>query len=812
MWFLTNDKTKYIYYLVSKPIGHTVGRINADLTITGDDSISRNHAMLELAKDALKLTDTGSRYGSYVNERIATNSAISKDQPTILKVGDRVRFGRCGSIWTVGRVQFRCLTSTLVMTPELKTVLTKLGVELLPDYAPTTTHLIMPSITVTTKFLHCLVGQVPIVTPDFFHTIDSVCIRNGKPLPQVEAFLPRCSETQIKNTQHNFHPNVSRRNLFQGKEFIFLNTVPFNQYNDIIKLAGGVCLSAQQERIAKSRFLNPNVITIKQSTSNASQSQTFDSLSQYIAARGRRLVPELEIGLAIVHSSIEKYCNPDYRFAFNLEECNENTDDGGTLATNTVHHTERTGNGATNTSAEMHTIPETEHNTERKPVKAKHVQLPIKSAKSSPENVAKPSGSLFRMPPAVASTVNPPEERRKSKRVQEMDKSGKQAHNDQDSGLVKRARRNASPTPSTSYSSLSADVPSQRRTSKRLQAVESTTEANPSEDISKQATPTRSVSPKESVSYSPVVDSKQNTESEEKQSVLSGAGEIQATIPETQPTQSDSALSIQALQARGFRAVNHEPSQASGNPKKRRIANLQLALEDDDAFIFNEIVPVKKSKPEKTQKSSSEPSKPRSEEDQEDLFCFEGISVSQRRRTRDNPRAGSQQTIVTTDAPEASLQRSSATEGRTPTFSAKAPATDSPLHYYRQFVQPKEVEMSTAGWLSSTMCGLKLEDAKENLPYEMTIKTEPMDETDGLMDDADNKHWLRNISTVFQVLNVDMKLVAHRPTDVSGVALPCVSTDGRKNYKAFSKKSNFPLQRIKIPTTSICVQDANECL
>uniref|UniRef100_A0A182N5B4 FHA domain-containing protein n=1 Tax=Anopheles dirus TaxID=7168 RepID=A0A182N5B4_9DIPT len=775
-----------VYYLVPQPMGHTVGRTGTDMIITGDDSISRNHAMLQPVKDVLKLTDTASRYGSYVNDSIAKNAPISKDLPTDLTVGDRVRFGRCGSIWTVGRVRFRCLTSTLVMTPQLKTLLEKLGVELLPSYTSTLTHLIMPSITFTTKFLQCLVGQVPIVTPDFFNAIDSDCIGQGKALPMVEEFLPVCTESHIRNMQQFFHPNSTRRDLFRGKEFIFLSNTQFVQFEEIVKLAGGVCLCAQRERIGKSRFLKPNVITIKLKEASASQSQTFDSLSQYISARGRRMVPDPEIGLAIMYSSMEKYCNPDYSFAFNVEECNEQpSTDCEMLATNTVPQTESSSNVKTNTSAEMHTIPETEHCTERKPAQTKHAATSPASSKLTAANSCTPYGSSFVKPSAVPTPVSVPEERRKSKRLQEEATSAEQTGVGSDSGMAKRTRRNAPPTESASDSSLSLTVPEQRRASKRMQTLESATEETAtSEGTSIQAKRARChVSPSESVSYSPAVDSKKGTESEQNQIELPGADGIEATIPETQPT-FDTASS-QALQAHGFRAVNRDPPEPAGKSKARRAANLQLAPEDDDAFNFDEIVPVKKSRTQKANKSIPKPTDMRPVAARDDLFCFEDISVSQQRRTKDTGiRTESNQTSTTADASATTSLSPAVVTEETSTFGKRLTA-DSILHDYWEFIKPKELDTSRADWRSSTMCGLKQEDAKEHSPSDVTIKTEPMEEVDGL--DADSKGWLLHLSSVLQVLDINIKPVAHRPTDANGEELACVTSDGRRNYKAFTK-------------------------
>lgn len=779
MWFLTNNKTQHVYYLVSHTPCHTVGRTGTDLIITGDDSISRNHASLQPHKDVLKLTDIGSRYGSYVNDNINKTVPISKEHPTELKAGDVIRFGRCGSVWTVGKASFRCLTSTLVMDDRLKAVLEKIGAEMLPLYTPGLTHLIMPTITVTTKFLQCMVGQVPIVKPDYFHAIERDCIGKGKALPAVKEFVPSCTETYIRNEELIFHPNPARSTLFRGKEFIFLNTAQYNQFEHIVKLAGGVCVSAQREKIAKSRFLKPNVVTVKLKTSGSSQSQSqsFDTLSQYIASRGRRMVPDLEIGLAIMFCSTEKYCNPEYSFAFNVEECYSSAQGGETLANSTEQQTESTEAGKSASGPEINTIPETEPLTEQKPRAAAATKPPPvgKAVNGSTRSIA---SFLVPAPVPIAAA---PEERRKSKRMQEAEKSKQQTNDDDEhsSNPPKRPRRTGSLV--------------------------------------------------ESVSYSPPVDSKL-TESER--------NEIH--VPETQPTP-DSAMS-QALQARGFRAVNRDSMESDSRPaakdsaKTRRAANLHQKLDDEDMFNFDEIAPRKKPRMDKANEkpttstntaevrqtvavggSRSRRNAPAT--DQEDLFCFEETPSTQQRRAaaaanqrKTNDTLNNSNNSHSKTNPSSATSDASITRALAGAQNRSKGSNDSTMDGYKEFIKP--VQPSAMGWLSSTMCGLKLTGGggEDHSLDEINIKSEPLDETDdpyGMQRDC--KKWIKSMENAFPVREVSMKLVAHRPMDVSGQEMSCVTADGGKNFKAFVKKRNYPVQQLVLGTKSVCVRDDNQC-
>lgn len=365
MWYLKSQKdAATIYYLRPDIPKHIVSRSTGNLIITNDPSISRNHAFLfPESDDTLKLVDAGSRYGTFHGIDGGADSGgeeIPKDAPVRLSVGDRVRFGKCDSLWVVGRVEFRCISSTISVTDGLVRVLRKLGGVLEDGFVEgKTKYLVMKTITTTPKLLMALIGQIPVVTPEYFEECLKA-VEKGKELPDVEAFIPEFTEAYVRREGISFKKVPAREKLFEGMTFIFIKPKHMTQYEGIVKMAGGKCVCAQKRKIAKSYFTQDKVVVIQVTMDSLSQgtSQAIDGLTQIVSNAGRRLIPEAEIGLAILHCSLEKYCNPLYKFSnvLDLDTVPFETH-GDTLARNTEDLPSCSKKGK---AVESISIPETE--------------------------------------------------------------------------------------------------------------------------------------------------------------------------------------------------------------------------------------------------------------------------------------------------------------------------------------------------------------------------------------------------------------------------------------------------------------------
>ncbi|XP_058451469.1 nibrin isoform X2 [Malaya genurostris] len=360
MWFLKNLNSDAIYYIRPEKPKHTVSRSVGELIIQGDQSISRNHAFLYPEPESLKLIDAGSRYGTFLNDNIAkSKEKLPKDVPVELKENDKIRFGMCQSVWRVGRVDFVCITSTISVSKSLQEALQKLGGRVEDTFQPDVTRfLIMNSITTTTKLLMCLISGIPIVKPEYFEKC-LYAVEKSLPFPDADRFIPDFTESYIRRDGLVFTKVPARQSLFNGKVFIFMKLKNMSKYESIIKLAGGICFCAQKRKIAKSFFIEPHVIVIQPFTDSLSQasSQVIEDMMKIVTNAGRRLIPDTEIGLAILVCSLEKYCNPTYKFANVLDVNTVSITQGDLLAKNSV---DQAGSSLALCSTENVSIPDTE--------------------------------------------------------------------------------------------------------------------------------------------------------------------------------------------------------------------------------------------------------------------------------------------------------------------------------------------------------------------------------------------------------------------------------------------------------------------
>lgn len=301
---------------------YIIGRNEGDLILADDQSISRQHGKIHINENGVSVEDCGSKYGIFINDDRITNKAIARNKPILLKVGDIVRFGRLKNIWRLERIPIKICTSTIPreQIDQLRLLIDLLNGEIVDVWDDSCTHLTMITVTVTMKVLLSLANGIPIVTPGFWAQYLSSARENATELPNAENFIPPIAEPFILKEKSWLQVNLNRQRLFRGKTFVFMVRKHLRQFESIINLAGGESVSLDEKRVRRNSLLKNHFITVQYTPSLESQStEGIMNVADYVKEHNRRVINESEIGLAIIHCSIERFCNPDCR----MEECLE---------------------------------------------------------------------------------------------------------------------------------------------------------------------------------------------------------------------------------------------------------------------------------------------------------------------------------------------------------------------------------------------------------------------------------------------------------------------------------------------------------
>lgn len=339
--FLADQK---LYMLTNKD-KYTVGRSAGDLILNGDASISREHAIIHVTPHEIQIEDKGSKYGVYLNKDCQTNNKMPLNQPKQLQIGEIVRFGQLQNIWRLEQIIINCCTSTLDkdLLPVLKAQLKIINGKLMNNWDETCTHLVMPNVTVTVKVLQSLAHGIPIVKPNYWDTYIQYATENRPNLANVNKFVPDISEPFIMKESTLMHVNLDRQRLFTGKTFVFMVRQHMLNFESIIKLANGTCVSLDKNPLRKSTLLNKSHIAVQYVPSTQSQcSQDISGITDYIIKNDRRIINESEIGLAIIHCSIDRFCNPERKLqsVFQVESIDSAAINGNVLVEETPYSAE----------------------------------------------------------------------------------------------------------------------------------------------------------------------------------------------------------------------------------------------------------------------------------------------------------------------------------------------------------------------------------------------------------------------------------------------------------------------------------------
>lgn len=311
MWILTPLQSGgETQYLVSGK-EYVVGRKNCDILLPNDQSISRAHAHFTATDQTLTLKDT-SKYGTFVNSQRLTG-----DEPVNLKSGDSVTFGVFHSKFSVDHLQPVVCSSCLDNNGKasLSQALLPVGGKLVNTWTQDCTHLVMPTVKVTIKTISALLCCRPVVKPEYFSELIKA-VQQKLPLPKVEGFIPVIDEPSLRKEDVNLGAIPVRKQLFTGKTFIFLSAKQLKRLSFAVTFGGGKNQLLEEGSLPRDLLESPQscVVEITTGSSQTLMSSTAtewaNTIKNIVERKGLRLITESEIGLAAIHASCEKYCNP----------------------------------------------------------------------------------------------------------------------------------------------------------------------------------------------------------------------------------------------------------------------------------------------------------------------------------------------------------------------------------------------------------------------------------------------------------------------------------------------------------------------
>ncbi|XP_042871534.1 nibrin-like isoform X2 [Penaeus japonicus] len=327
MWVLegTESNPGQIHYL---PCGSPlmVSRREGHILLRDDNSISRQHASITVthsisdlkninALPKVNLTELGSKYGTFVNEGIDSNCKLANKCTTELKDGDRIRFGMLANEWRLCHKPLVITTSTL--KPEhkksLADALLKLGGHLVSEWNPACSYLVMNSITLTVKVVCALAGTRPIVTPEFITKWADAVVKK-EPVPEASDFLPPLQEVSLDKSKVNFSPVEARKTVLEGKTLLFSAAKQLSRMGPAVELAGGKAEALSAENCMHVTDANYLVIQLPPDKNQLSQNNSpLHEAKKMLEEKGLRVIPESDIGLAILYLSTEGHCNPAFK-------------------------------------------------------------------------------------------------------------------------------------------------------------------------------------------------------------------------------------------------------------------------------------------------------------------------------------------------------------------------------------------------------------------------------------------------------------------------------------------------------------------
>lgn len=246
-------------------------------------------------------TEAGERI--FINEGIDSNTPIENHVKVALKLGDFIRFDS-SEILRLETITFRVCQINLMpeCSEDMEDRCKAIGAKFVNKLDHRCTHLVMKGIELQADFLLALIYEVQIVTPNYWITFMNR-VQNQRTLPDPNNFRPIMIDI---NSHLNIDPNLldvnsSRVNIFRGITFVFATKARMDNFEHIINSCKGKCINMEENYIPKTLLKYYTLIAEEMSQEYA----------EALKFHGRRLVPEIEITMAIIHASTNQFCNDE---------------------------------------------------------------------------------------------------------------------------------------------------------------------------------------------------------------------------------------------------------------------------------------------------------------------------------------------------------------------------------------------------------------------------------------------------------------------------------------------------------------------
>lgn len=294
---------------------HTVARDNADLVLTDDTSLSRHHATINLAiKDKhikIFVKDHNSKYGTYINDNIDKRKRITPETDVEIKVGDRIKFGLQFNIWIVEELPLCVCNNGLSFQDknQLEKIIYPLNGSIVSEWSDRCTHLITDQTTVTKRVVCALACVKPIVTLEYWKKLNSIVnSKTAVPFLDCKAFFPPFS-MKIRNINPTlFEPKLSRQNLFSNMTFYVFSDKQYKDVFPLVSSSGGELFDVSKNDVVSLQHKTSKfVVLIPPKTCR--NDDRFKTFIDTIQSSQLRLIPEIEIMLAVIFCSVDSFCN-----------------------------------------------------------------------------------------------------------------------------------------------------------------------------------------------------------------------------------------------------------------------------------------------------------------------------------------------------------------------------------------------------------------------------------------------------------------------------------------------------------------------